>query len=155
VAAGLHINDGGTWRAIRNVYVNDAGTWRTIQNVYINDNGTWRLVFSALSATAEGTEPLFKLGNATNITSNPITATPSGGSGSYTYAWSIVSHDDPNSTPTINDSTSQVCSVTTSENPSSQIAISVTVRCTVTDSATGATAQTNTVTITHEHNDGV
>src|SRR5688572_15474120 len=146
MAASLHINDAGTWRAIANVYVNDAGTWRTIQNIYVNDNGTWRLVFTALTATAAGTAPTTKVANSTNITSNNITATPSGGSGSYTYAWSIVTHDDPDSTPTINDSTSATCTVTTNDNPALQRSIHVTVRCTVTDAVSGgATAQTNTV----------
>jgi hypothetical protein len=155
MAAGLHINDAGTWRAISSVYVNDAGTWRTIQNIYVNDNGTWRLVYTALTATAAGTAPLVKAANSTNITSNNITATPVGGSGSYTYTWSIVTHDDPDSTPSINDSTSVTCTVTTNDNPALQRTINVTARCTVTDAVSGATAQTNTVTITHEHNDGV
>jgi hypothetical protein len=155
MAAGLHINDAGTWRAIRSVYVNDAGTWRTIQNVYVNDNGTWRLVYTAISATAAGTAPLTKAANSNNIASNDITATASGGSGSYSYAWSIVTHDDPDSTPLITGATSATCQVVTNDNPALQRTISVTVQCSVTDSVSGATATTNNVTITHEHNNGV
>ncbi len=41
----LHINDGGVWRAIREVYVNDNGTWRSVLEVYVNDSGNWRTVF--------------------------------------------------------------------------------------------------------------
>src|SRR3972149_1131768 len=135
----LHINDAGTWRAISAVYVNDAGTWRTIQNIYVNDNGTWRLVFTALTATAAGAAPPTKVANSTNITSNNITATPVGGSGSYTYAWSILTHTDPDSTPTINNSTSATCTVTTNDSPALQRSIFVTVRCTVTDAVSRAT----------------
>jgi hypothetical protein len=155
MAAGLQINDAGTWRPITAVSVNDVGTWRTILNIYVNDNGTWRLVFTALSATAAGTDPLLKAANANSIVSNNITATPSGGSGSYTYLWSIVTHDDPDSTPSINSASSVTCQVETADNPALQRTINVTVRCTVTDAVSGATAQTNTVTITHEHNDSV
>jgi hypothetical protein len=151
----VYVNDAGTWRAISAVYVNDAGTWRVIQNIYVNDNGTWRIVFTALSATAAGTAPLFQSLNSSIITSNSITASPSGGSGSYTYLWTIVTHDDPDSTPFINNATSQTCTVGTNDDPALQRTISVTVRCTVTDAVSGATAQTNTVTVIHDHNNSV
>lgn len=152
---GVYVNDAGTWRPVRVVSVNDAGTWRTIQNIYVNDAGIWRLVFTALSATAAGTAPLNKAENSSGIASNNITATPSGGSGSYTYLWSIVTHDDPDSTPSINAASSQTCTVTTADDPALQRTISVTVHCTVTDSVSGATAVTNNVTITHEHNNAL
>lgn len=42
----LHINDGGVWRQINDVYVNDSGTWREIAEIYVNDAGTWRTVFA-------------------------------------------------------------------------------------------------------------
>lgn len=152
---GLSINDAGTWRNIRFVHVNDAGTWRSIRNVYVNDAGTWRLVFSSLAASAAGTAPLSKTLNATSITSNNIVATAVGGSGTYTYSWALVSHNDPNSTPTINNSTSATCTVTTNQSPASQLSISVTVECTVTDSVSGQSVVTNTVTIDHTHDNGV
>jgi hypothetical protein len=109
---------------------------------------------SSFTATAAGTSPLYKQANNSTITSNNITATPSGGTPAYTYAWSIVTHDDPNSTPTINNSTSATCTVTTNQAPSSQTAVHVTVQCVVTDSI-ARTATTNTISITHYHDNGV
>jgi hypothetical protein len=49
-----HINDGGTWRQLLNVYVNDSGTWREIQEIYVNDGGTWRSVFVNAVITVSG-----------------------------------------------------------------------------------------------------
>jgi len=107
----------------------------------------------SFTATAAGTSPIVKTANATTITSNNITATPSGGTAPYTYAWSIVAEDDPDGTPTLLNGTSQSCQVRTSQDPSDQIYISVTVQCVVTDNIS-RTATTNTVTVSHGHNDG-
>jgi hypothetical protein len=41
-----HVNDGGVWRQLANIYVNDGGVWRTIQQVYVNDGGVWRTVYT-------------------------------------------------------------------------------------------------------------
>lgn len=40
-----HINDGGTWRQLNQIFVNDSGSWKPLIEVYVNDGGTWRLVF--------------------------------------------------------------------------------------------------------------
>lgn len=106
------------------------------------------------SATAAGTAPLNKTANSTAITSNPIIATPSGATGAVSYLWSIVSHNDPNSTPTINNPTAQSCSVTTNDPPNQQRTISVTVRCHATDAGSGQAVDTNSVTIAHTHDNG-
>lgn len=108
----------------------------------------------SFSATAAGTAPTTKSANNSTITSNNITATPVGGTGPFTYVWSIVSHDDPNSTPTINNSTSATCTVTTNQAPSSQTTVNVVVRCAVTDTATANVVNTNTVTVSHTHDNG-
>jgi len=107
----------------------------------------------SFTATAAGTSPTVKTANATTITSNNITATPSGGTAPYTYAWSIISEDDPDGTPTLLNSTSQSCQVRTTQDPADQIYISVSVRCVVTDNI-GRTATTNTVAVSHGHIDG-
>jgi hypothetical protein len=109
---------------------------------------------NSFTASAVGTAPLYKSANASAMTSANITATPSGGTPAYTYLWSIVSHDDPNSTPTINNSTTSVCTVTTNEAPANQLTITVTVKCVVTDSLSN-TATTNNVTISHVHDNGL
>lgn len=106
------------------------------------------------SATAAGTAPLTKTANSNSITSNPITATPAGATGAVSYLWSITAHNDPNSTPVINNPTAQSCSVTTNDPPNQQRTISVTVRCHATDAGSGQAVDTNTVTIAHSHDNG-
>lgn len=105
------------------------------------------------SATATVASPAAKTANATTIVSSVFTATPVNGTAPYTYLWSIVSEDDPSSTPTINTPTSATTTVTTSEPPSNGLTITVVLRCQITDN-NGIVAQSNNVTIVHTHDNG-
>jgi imidazole glycerol phosphate synthase subunit HisF len=121
--------------------------------MYVFSAGANRLVYSAFSASASCATPNRSV-NANAITSNSIVATPSGAVGTVTYAWAVLSHNDPNSTPTLNNATSQTCTVTTNDPPTQQRTISVTVSCTVTDTGSGQVVVTNNVTINNTHTNG-
>lgn len=149
----LNIYASGANRSAR-PHVFASGANRTVTRVYVFSGGVNRLVFAAFSATAAGTAPLNKTANASAINSNNITATPTGAVGTVSYVWSIVSHDDPNTTPTLVNSTSQTCQVTTNDPPTAQRTITVTVKCTCTDSGSGLVVITNNVTISNTHNNG-
>lgn len=136
---------GGTLRTITRVRMRDnAGTLRTIQQIRMRDAaGTLRTVFQYLTAAASPTSV-----NGSNfgpdpsgiVSSDPSTATPTGGTAPYTYLWTQVSGTagiDPN-TPTLAETqfTDSACS-----------GLSEGVfKCTVTDN-NGATADTNTVAV--------
>jgi len=95
----------------------------------------------------------FKTANLGTITSNPFTCSAAGGTPPYTYAWSIVSHNDPNSTPVINTPTSSSTTVTTNDPPAAKRTISVIIQCVVTD-ATLAAVTSNTVNAQNSHDNG-
>lgn len=75
------------------------------------------------------------VGGAPPFYSPSITAIAAGGSGSYTYAWTIVSSDGP---VEMVSPASQTTSIRFLDVPLTQT-IFATARCTVTDSVTGAT----------------
>jgi hypothetical protein len=69
--------------------------------------------------------------------STVMTATPAGGSGTYTYSWSII--DNGGGTPSLTNGTTAAvtCSMTAA---AADGAYAIVVRCTVTDTVTAATA---------------
>lgn len=114
-------------------------------SVYIERTGSF---------AADATPTLrLKTANLGTITSNAFTCSAAGGTPPYTYAWSIVSHNDPNSTPTINTPTASSTTVTTNDPPAAKRLIEVVIQCVVTD-ATLASVTSNTVTCRNQHDNG-
>lgn len=98
---GLLIRDGSNvQRTISQLFVRDGGNVsREISELWVRDeNNVPRLVFNptgSLTLTVEAsptTVGKIALGTST-ATSNATTATPSGGTGPYTYLWILLSHD--------------------------------------------------------------
>lgn len=99
MAAGHYTNDNGTARRSTGIWVNDAAIARHIQQIWVNDNGTARQVYAnTLTASASSNAS----GNCNNgqvsstpctVTTNSVTITAIGGSGSYTYSWARLSGD--------------------------------------------------------------
>lgn len=85
-------NISGTWRAVipwRNI----GGTWKS-GVLWRNIAGVWKIVAGQVSAsvsppTASG------VGSSYPMTSNPVTVTASNGSGSYSYAWTVLNTGGP------------------------------------------------------------
>lgn len=147
MAASLHIRDGGNVsRTITDLYIRDANNVsRRIRELYIRDGtNTSRLVFSsaALLTASAAPESLYgsTLGTGT-ATTDATTVTPSGGTGPYTYAWTVVSYDNPSAAPTAT-APAAATSAFTQTSIGIAEAYNATWRCTVTDSAVPANTAT-------------
>jgi hypothetical protein len=97
---GLFIRDAGNVsREISELVIRDAtNTPRTIAELWVRDtNNTPRLVFNPSGSATLSVEvaPSFVFGTSGSsiVTSDPCTATPSGGTAPYTYGWSLVTSD--------------------------------------------------------------
>ena len=145
--ARIRIRDAtNTLRTLTRLRIRDASNvLRTVQRVRMRDAGNvLRTVFQALSATLSPTS-LTPTGTTPTITTSACVATPSGGTGPYTYLWSYTFHDSA-TLPTINFGTTSGASFSQGSMVSTDI-YNATAVCTVTDTASGVSAVTNTVTI--------
>jgi hypothetical protein len=150
----MEVHVGGAWRPITSgeVYLN--GSWRTLKSAEAYAAGAWRTVANftvagggavtggQITSLTASPDYLSKVGTSATITSNPTTATVSGGHSPYTYAWSIVSGDGQ-ATYAIDAPTLATTTISAS-NLALDVTATVTVHCTVTDSL-GSTAVSNTV----------
>lgn len=101
---------------------------------------------SAGSLSATASPPALNSGGSVNsFTTAATTAIPAGGSGTYTYAWTLIV--DPGGV-TINSATA--AATTFGLTVTAGATIQATARCTVTDSVSGATA---TVDVPIQHVD--
>lgn len=85
---------GGTHVDITNVRRRSGSSWVTPSNVYRRQGGTWVKVWPvnvALSLTLSHTEIYGYSPSPGTIYTEDVIATPSGGTGSYTYSWTRIS----------------------------------------------------------------
>lgn len=108
MAAGLKVIDAGsTDRALSAVAVTDPnGTSRNLLEMRVIDAaGVDRIVFStgggALAASATPASVAGSSLATGSITSGTVTVSASGGTGPYTHAWTLISHDNL-TPPTVN-----------------------------------------------------
>jgi hypothetical protein len=123
---------GGAWEPLTGCQVYANGAWRNISKIQVYSGGAWRLVANFIPPMGGVTiSPsfIFKSSRTSpSITSGTITATPSGGTAPYTYAWTVVS-----SSPTTVSITSPGLASTTVTADASSGEVDCTLRCTVTD----------------------
>lgn len=128
---------GGVLQTITSLKVLDGATLRRCirMKVMDSDDVTLRTVATFVQPLTLAASPSsqFSSGPNDSLISAPITATPTGGLGPYTYGWAVIS-----GTATINSPTSATTDVT-SGTLVEEAATDVEIRCTCTDS-TGATA---------------
>lgn len=117
--------DGDTYHATdtKEIYFKTGGSWIKVADVA----NTFTVSLSATNITASGT--------GTTLTTGNVTATPSGGSGSYGYAWAVVTKDVQSLNPFMtSQSATSACRVTLGAGQ----AVEGTIQLTVTDLSTGA-----------------
>lgn len=92
----FRIQDAGTLRTITKGTVRVAGINRPLKTIKVQDGGSLRLVATfadPLSVTAGGG---LATGASSSLTTNSVTATPSGGFAPYTYAWTLITNGGRN-----------------------------------------------------------
>lgn len=134
---GVQARYGGVWQSISSCNVFVGGSWRTIQKALVYQGGSWKTVANFVPPFTSVTispSPFFRGSHSSStITSGLVTATPTGGSAPYTYAWSVLSSSP--TTVTI-DNPSSASTTVTADASSGEVNCSL--RCTVTD-ASGST----------------
>lgn len=108
------IDTGGTNRAITQLRIIDAGgTDRVITEMRIIDTGgTDRVIYTTASALSVSVSDdlVSGLTNSGTAITNSTTATASGGTAPYTYAWTLISYSHPSVAPTVQSPTSATTS---------------------------------------------
>jgi hypothetical protein len=139
------IDESNVDRLITEIIIADgSGTDRTItQGRIIDAMGVDRVFFDPGGASSFVVNLDFAnrygFSNTGTITTNTVTATPSGGTGPYTYAWTLISHDGPVNPTATSAATAATAFTQTGVGPGE--IYSAVFRCTVTDSlAATATA---------------
>ncbi len=125
--------------ALPSVRVSD--TWENVLEGWANVGGIWEQFYTRFSVSAAPTSIAEIRTGAGSITSSAATVTAQG-TGSYTYAWSLVSGD---ATIAIDSASSASTTFTATLGPG---AIKVAIfECLVTDTGLGESLTTNTVTV--------
>jgi hypothetical protein len=133
---------GGTQRTISAIQVRDGtNTARDISEIWVRDgNNVPRLVFSLSPPMTLACFPTTASGHSSGsgtCTTGTTTATPTGGTGPYSYLWTCTEYDNP-TPPTIGSDTSATTDFTQTGTPLNSVN-TATFECVVTDSL-GATA---------------
>ncbi|HGM7334075.1 TPA: hypothetical protein ACKQCJ_000364 [Stenotrophomonas maltophilia] len=86
----LRVASGGAWVNPKNMRYSNS----PVKNVFVAVGGVWRNVWSSFSATASGGDFTQNIGNKntprTIATAVGASAAPKGGSGNYSYSWSVT-----------------------------------------------------------------
>lgn len=137
------VGTSGGNKTVSAMFVGTAGGNKAVVTGFVGTAGGNKAFFAALTASAS---PSVVSGARSPpiVTTNATTATPSGGIGPYSYAWEKVSGD------TISISNPSSATTIFSATLSSGDLRSAVFRCLVTDTATGASAYTNSVSATVE-----
>lgn len=88
----ITILDGGTLRTITKAYVKQAGVLRAIRTIKVQDGGTLRTVATFADPLSVFVTDTGKVASSSTMTTDPATASPSGGFAPYTYAWTLVTN---------------------------------------------------------------
>lgn len=91
----------GSLKQAQKLGVMHLGGFRAARRLSAYDGGTLRIIATFTPALSASITPDSATGSAFSgaVTTNTVTAVPSGGQAPFTYAWSLISYDGP--TPTI------------------------------------------------------
>lgn len=85
----MRAREGGTWRTLRRGRTRTGGQWRNLTRAVAYQGGAWRNAANFVeppTLAITGT-PFGIINGSGTVVTGIVTATPSGGLGPYTYAW--------------------------------------------------------------------
>jgi hypothetical protein len=59
--SSLNVNDGGTFKEVKEVLVKDGGVWKQVNEVHVKNAGTWELIFGVTYVSLSGLQKDFNL----------------------------------------------------------------------------------------------
>lgn len=132
----MRFRKGGAWRDVESGFFRFGASWKRLVRGEYFDGSQWKQIASFVPPLSASIDPNFAGGtrNSPGIaTTNPVTASPTGGQAPYSYVWELISGslataNNPNSA-----TTTFSASVGSDDNKTS------TFRCAITD-AIGQTA---------------
>lgn len=86
---------GGVWQPIKRLLINHLGTERSVKRLLTFQGGQWRTVFSVnapLQVDDIGDPAMGYAGRTSTATTSRVQVTVTGGTGPFTYAWTLLSH---------------------------------------------------------------
>lgn len=129
----------------RGIKVRQNGAWVSPRAVYVRVNGAWQAAWAAFTATATGGSFSQNIGNKntprTIATAVGASATPNGGSGNYSYSWSVTGSSGVQSVSLANANAS---GVTVKATAILNTRGSVSLQCVVTDNGLGMSVTVTT-----------
>lgn len=138
----IYVKTGGAFEPVLQPYVKDGGSWEPVLNAWTKTAGAWELIWTGFTVAATPASETVETDLPT-VSSSLFTATPTGGVGPFTYAWSKVSGDSiVITTPTLQTTRFQANTMTSGSSRSAVF------ECAVTDTTTGVVATSNTVSVT-------
>jgi hypothetical protein len=90
----MEVFTGGTWRTITSAEAYIGGAWQRIQYAEAYVNGAWRQIVSfaaPYTALVVSPSPVSASAQSDTITTESVSATPTGGLAPFTYNWTLVS----------------------------------------------------------------
>lgn len=131
----------GAWKGVTSQWVGVGGVWKRIIGEWIGVGGFWKQIMAVLSVAASPTSVSGSIGVPGNAISGFVTATPSGGVGPYTYAWSQIA--GPSQTATNPSGATTAFEAFLDSGTGNKLG---TWQCTVTDTGGGSVGVSNSVT---------
>lgn len=91
----LQIRQAGVWKEVQAAYVMTGGTLKRVVEIKGMAGGVLRSLAIFAPPLTVAISPSFAsaVGNSGTLTTNAVTASPTGGQGPFTYAWSVVSYE--------------------------------------------------------------
>lgn len=146
---GISVRHLSAWHPIQNLWARHMSEWRRIRRLRVRVGGAWREVGNfilPLTASASGTNGIVYANGAATVTGS-VSATPGGGLGPYSYAWTLLSWTGGG---TLNFSSSRATTSVWVNYPAGIHNGDATLRCVITDARGGTASATAIVNLAKE-----
>jgi hypothetical protein len=143
----MEVRKDGAWRTINTAEAYVGGAWRTLKYVEGYIGGAWRTIASFIQPLTLSVPATRNNDAESSTVTVHVPATPSGGLGPFTYAWTVLSFANA-TTVTLSPASSATTNVTAT-GVSQSTPATASVRCVCTDSLGSTASATASCTFQH------